>query len=160
MIFNKNGSMKRFLMLVVAGVFALTAAAASASTNDGDRILGVYKAVKDGAVSKVRISKIGDNAYQAQVFWLENDKHKDGIKRTDVKNPDPAKRNTPSDQIVLIENVSYVAEDNEWKNGNIYDPTRGDVFKVIINFHDEKTIRVRGFVGPFSKSFYWQKLDE
>lgn len=160
MIFNKNGSMKRFLMLVVAGVFALTAAAASASTNDGDRILGVYKAVKDGALSKVRISKIGDNAYQAQIFWLEKDKHKDGSKRMDIKNPDPAKRNTPADQIVLIENVSYVAEDNEWKNGKIYDPTRGDVFKVIINFQDDKTLRVRGFLGPFSKSIYWYKLDE
>ena len=152
--------MKRFLMLVVAGIFALTAAAASASTNDGDRILGVYKAVKDGALSKVRISKIGDNAYQAQIFWLEKDKHKDGSKRMDIKNPDPAKRNTPADQIVLIENVSYVAEDNEWKNGKIYDPTRGDVFKVIINFQDDKTLRVRGFLGPFSKSIYWYKLDE
>lgn len=152
--------MKRFLMLVVAGIFALTAAAASASTNDGDRILGVYKAVKDGALSKVRISKIGDNAYQAQIFWLEKDTHKDGSKRMDIKNPDPAKRNTPADQIVLIENVSYVAEDNEWKNGKIYDPTRGDVFKVIINFQDDKTLRVRGFLGPFSKSIYWYKLDE
>ena len=160
MIFNKNGSMKRFLMLVVAGVFALSAAAASASTNDGDRILGVYKAVKDGAVSKVRISKIGDNAYQAQVFWLEKDKHADGSKRMDIKNPDPAKRNTPSDQIVLIENVSYVAEDNEWKNGKIYDPTKGDVYRVVINFQDDKTLRVRGFLGPFSKSLYWYKLDE
>ena len=152
--------MKRFLMLVVAGVFALSAAAASASTNDGDRILGVYKAVKDGAVSKVRISKIGDNAYKAQVFWLEKETNPDGSIRRDIKNPDPAKRNTPSDQIVLIENVSYVAEDNEWKNGKIYDPTKGDVYRVVINFQDDKTLRVRGFLGPFSKSLYWYKLDE
>ena len=152
--------MKRFLMLLACGVIALSVSVASASTEGGDRILGVYKAVKDGAVSKVRISKIGDNAYQAQVFWLENDKHKDGSKRTDVKNPDPAKRNTPSDQIVLIENVSYVAEDNEWKNGKIYDPTKGDVYRVVINFQDDKTLRVRGFLGPFSKSLYWYKLDE
>ena len=78
----------------------------------------------------------------------------------DIKNPDPAKRNTPSDQIVLIENVSYVAEDNEWKNGKIYDPTKGDVYRVVINFQDDKTLRVRGFLGPFSKSLYWYKLDE
>ena len=147
-------------MLALCGVIALSASIASASTNGGDRILGVYKAVKDGAVSKVRISKIGDNAYQAQVFWLEKDKHADGSKRMDIKNPDPAKRNTPSDQIVLIEKVSYVAEDNEWKNGKIYDPTKGDVYKVVINFQDEKTLRVRGFLGPFSKSLYWHKIEE
>ena len=152
--------MKRFLMLLACGVIALSVSVASASTEGGDRILGVYKAVKDGAVSKVRISKIGDNAYQAQVFWLEKDKHADGSKRMDIKNPDPAKRNTPSDQIVLIEKVSYVAEDNEWKNGKIYDPTKGDVYKVVINFQDEKTLRVRGFLGPFSKSLYWHKIEE
>ena len=37
--------MKRFLMLVVAGVLALSSTMASASTNGADRILGVYKAV-------------------------------------------------------------------------------------------------------------------
>jgi uncharacterized protein (DUF2147 family) len=152
--------MKRFLMLLACGVIALSVSVASASTEGGDRILGVYKAVKDGAVSKVRISKIGDNAYRAQVFWLEKDKHEDGTKRTDIKNPDPAKRNTPSDQIVLIEEVSYVAADKEWKNGKIYDPTKGDVFKVVLDFQDETTLRVRGFVGPFSKSLFWHKIEE
>ena len=42
--------MKRFLMLVACGVIALSVSVASASINGGDRILGVYKAVKDGAV--------------------------------------------------------------------------------------------------------------
>ena len=110
-------------MLALCGVVALSASIASASTNGGDRILGVYKAVKDGAVSKVRISKIGDNTYKAQVFWLEKDKNPDGSLRTDLKNPDPAKRKTPSNQIVLIESVSYDSKEGVWNNGNIYDPT-------------------------------------
>ena len=144
-------------MLVAVGIFALTSAAV-ASENPGDKILGVYKAVKDGAVSKVRISKIGDNAYRAQVIWLESPCHPDGRVRTDIKNPDPAKRSTPSSEIVLVERVNYV--DGEWKNGEVYDPTRGEKFKTIIDFTGEKTLRVRGFVGPFSKSLYWEKLDE
>ena len=151
--------MKRFLMLALCGVVALSASIASASTNGGDRILGVYKAVKDGAVSKVRISKIGDNAYKAQVFWLEKDKNPDGSLRTDLKNPDPAKRKTPSNQIVLIESVSYDSKEGVWNNGNIYDPTSGKVYKTIVDFKDDKTLRVRGFLGPFSKSLYWQKLE-
>ena len=151
--------MKRFLMLLACGVIALSVSVASASTEGGDRILGVYKAVKDGAVSKVRISKIGDNAYKAQVFWLEKPNNPDGSIRTDVKNPDPAKRNTPSDQIVLIESVSYNGEDNVWEDGNIYDPTSGKVFKTVVDFKDDKTLRVRGYLGPFSKSLYWEKLN-
>ena len=152
--------MKRLFMLAVAGVFALSAAVASASTNGGDRILGVYKAVKDGAESKVRISKIGDNAYQAQIFWLEKPTYPDGTLRKDIKNPDPAKRDTPSSQVVLIESVSYDQKENVWNNGNIYDPTSGKVYRTIVDFTEEKTLRIRGFLGPFSKSLYWYKLDE
>jgi uncharacterized protein (DUF2147 family) len=151
--------MKRLLMLVVAGVFALSSTVASAAANDGDRILGEYKAVKDGAVSKVRISKIGDNAYKAQVFWLENDCHPDGRIRTDKNNPDPAKRNIPSNQIVLIESVSYNSEDGVWENGKIYDPTKGDVYRVVLDFKSDTTLRVRGYLGPFSKSLYWEKIN-
>ena len=147
-------------MLAVAGVFALSAAVASASTNDGDRILGVYKAVKDGAVSKVRISKVGDNAYKAQIFWLEKPTHPDGTLRKDIKNPDPAKRETPSSQVVLIESVSYDQKENVWNNGNIYDPTSGKVYRTIVDFTEEKTLRIRGFLGPFSKSLYWYKIEE
>ena len=152
--------MKRLFMLAVAGVFALSAAVASASTNGGDRILGVYKAVKDGAVSKVRISKIGDNAYKAQIFWLEKPTHPDGTLRKDIKNPDPAKRDTPSSQVVLIESVSYDQKENVWNNGNIYDPTSGKVYRTIVDFTEEKTLRIRGFLGPFSKSLYWYKIEE
>ena len=152
--------MKRLFMLAVAGVLALSATVASASTNDGDRILGVYKAVKDGAVSKVRISKIGNNAYKAQIFWLEKPTHPDGTLRKDVKNPDPAKRETPSSQVVLIESVSYNKEDNVWKDGNIYDPTSGKVYRTVVDFTDQTTLRVRGYLGPFSKSLYWHKISE
>jgi uncharacterized protein (DUF2147 family) len=152
--------MKRFLMLLACGVIALSVSVASASTEGGDRILGVYKAVKDGAVSKVRISKIGDNAYKAQLFWLEKDKNPDGSLRTDLKNPDPAKRKTPANQIVLIQSVSYDSKEGVWKDGNIYDPTSGKVYKTVVDFTDEKTLRVRGYLGPFSKSLYWYKIEE
>ena len=152
--------MKRFFMLALCGVIALSASIASASTNGGDRILGVYKAVKDGAVSKVRISKIGDNAYKAQIFWLEKPTHPDGTLRKDIKNPDPAKRETPASQVVLIESVSYNKEENVWKDGNIYDPTSGKVYRTVVDFTDQTTLRVRGYLGPFSKSLYWHKINE
>ena len=150
--------MKRFLCLVAVGIYALSTALA-ASGNSGDRILGVYKAEKDGAVSKVRISKTGENTYRAQVFWIENETNPDGSIRTDRKNPDPAKRSTPSSQVVLIESVSYDAEEQKWQDGQIYDPTSGKTYKVVIVFDDPTTLRVRGYWGPFSSSMYWKKIE-
>ena len=54
-------------MLAVAGLFTLSSTIAGAATKDGDRILGEYKAVKDGRQTTVRISKIGENRYKAQI---------------------------------------------------------------------------------------------
>ena len=151
--------MKNFiaLLLGIAAVFGTALPASAATPADGDRIIGLYKAVKDGEVSHVRISKTGDNSYRAQVVWVENKYDKNGAVRTDVKNPDPAKRSVPADEIVLIDKVSY--SDGMWKDGQVSDPTKGKVYRVEITFKDEKTLRVRGFLGPFSLSVYWDKLE-
>lgn len=95
----------------------------------------------------------------AHRFWLEKETNPDGSIRTDLKNPDPAKRSTPSSQVVLIESVSYDAEEQKWQDGQIYDPTSGKTYKVVIVFDDPTTLRVRGYWGPFSKSMYWTKIE-
>ena len=151
--------MKRLFICVATGIITLLSTIANAAGNDGDRILGEYKAVKDGAVSKVRISKTGENTYRAQVFWLDKETHADGTLRKDSNNPDPTKRNTPSNQIVLIERICYNSKEKVWKDGSIYDPIKGDLYRVVLDFEGENLLRVRGYLGPFSKSLYWEKIN-
>ena len=123
-----------------------------------DKIVGTYKAVQAGVNSKVKISKVGDG-YKAQIIWVDNLINEDGTTRTDTKNPDKAKRNTPANKIVLIEKVTYNEKGQSWENGKIYDPTRGKSFKVVCSFKDAKTLKVKGSFGPFSETVYWTKLD-
>ena len=85
-----------FLLVCLGATLSISAQSAA------DKIVGVYRVVKDGRNSKVKIFKHG-GGYRAQVIWLENMKNPDGSQRTDAKNPDPAKRHTPSNQIVLVE---------------------------------------------------------
>ncbi|MBQ7953020.1 MAG: DUF2147 domain-containing protein [Alistipes sp.] len=151
--------MKNLLMLAVAGLFTLSSTIAGAATKDGDRILGEYKAVKDGRQTTVRISKIGENRYKAQVVGVHDKNHSDVAVGTDINNPDPTKRDIPSNQIVLIESVSYNGEKDVWDDGQIYDPTKGDVYRVVLDFKNDKTLRVRGYLGPFSRSLYWEKIN-
>ena len=146
--------MKKFLLILVAGLMAVTSASAQQKADD---IVGTYKAVQNGDNSKVEIRKVGDG-YRAQIIWLENMKNKDGSPRTDKKNPDKAKRNTPSNQIVLIDKVTFDEAKGEWGNGQIYDPQRGKFFKVRISFKDTKTLKVRGSWGPISETVYWTKI--
>ncbi len=146
--------MKKFLLTLVCGLFVAFSLSAQ---NKADDIVGTYKTKHNGVNSKVEVKKVGDG-YRAQVIWVDNLKMEDGTIRTDEKNPDKAKRNTPANQIVLIEKVTFDAEKAEWRNGQIYDPTRGKSFKVRLSFKDDKTLKVRGSWGPISETMYWTKM--
>lgn len=139
--------MRRLLLLAVAGALALSSTVAKAETNDGDRILGEYKAVKDGAVTKVRISKIGENRYKAQVIGFENESN------------EAIDRAVSAKHIVLIESVSYNSKEGVWDNGTIYDPTKDEIYRVVLDFESDTTLRVRGYLGPFCRSIYWEKIN-
>lgn len=149
--------MKHILLLSLLFVF-VGALFANTEAAPADRILGTYRAVQEGKVSNVRFTKLADGGYTAQVVWLEKPNNPDGTPRTDRKNPDKAKRNVRSDSVVLIEKVTY--DHGAWKNGRIYDPTKGKTFNVEITFKDDKTLAVKGSLLMFSKTVYWTKLDE
>ena len=144
--------MKRLSALAVALLSALLTTTSVAATNNGDRILGEYRAVKDGRVTTVRFSKSGENRYKAQVVGIRSEKDSSSCK-------DSHSTSTPSNQIVIIESVSYNSEEDVWDDGQIYDPIKGDIYRVVLDFKDETTLRVRGYLGPFSKSLYWEKIN-
>lgn len=147
--------MKRFtLFLLLAALGAVLGISAQSAA---DKIVGVYQVLKDGRNSKVKVFKHADG-YRAQVIWLADMKNPDGSMRTDMKNPDPSKRHTPSNQIVLVEKVTYDKDDNEWGDGRIYDPTSGKTYKVEMYFEKPNVLTVKGKLGPFYKKMYWTKI--
>ena len=152
---NSFISMKRFFLLLL--LVCLGATLSLSAQSAADKIVGVYRVVKDGRNSKVKVFKHA-GGYRAQVIWLENMKNPDGSQRTDTKNPDPAKRHTPSNQIVLVDKVTYDADDNEWEDGRIYDPTSGKTYKVEMYFEKPGVLTVKGKLGPFYKKMYWTKI--
>lgn len=143
---------KALIWAIALCFVSLTISAQSA----GDKIIGTYKAVQEGNVSKVKISKNG-NGYRAQVIWLEKPNNPDGTPRLDKRNPDKAKAKLRADKVVLIDKVVY--KDGEWTDGKIYDPTKGKTFNVSVKFKDAKTLAVTGSLLMFKKTVYWTKLD-
>lgn len=146
--------MKKFIALIMVALFTMTTSFAQSAA---DKIVGTYSAVQNGVNSKIKIFKLKDGSYRAQVTWVDNLKMPDGTTRTDMKNPDKSKRNVPANQIVLIESIKYV--DGVWKEGKVYDPTRGKTFKVECSFKDSKTLTVKGSLGPFYEKVYWTKTN-
>ena len=138
------------VMLFTNNVFAQLAA---------DKIVGVYQVEEEGRQSKVRFTKCADGTYQGQIIWLSQPNNSDGTRKMDVKNPDPAKRNTPADQVVIVYGIRYDAKKNAWNGGRVYKPINGKTYKVECSFDDATTLRVKGSLGPISLSRYWKKVE-
>lgn len=144
--------MKKYILAL------LTILMVSATTfAQADKILGVYRAERDGKVSKIRISKLG-NGYTASVIWVGELYEKDGkTVKTDKKNPDPKLRNVPVNKIKIIDKIVY--NDGKWSGGKVYDPTRGQWFTVECSFKSDKILGVRGSWGIIHATSDWTKLE-
>ena len=150
--------MKKIIFTLVCSVlFALTGNAQDINSK-GDNIIGEYLSIKDGSKSKIRITKAANGTYTAQVFWVEKPLDANGNKRKDLKNPYKSLRNVDVDQIVLIKGLKYDADDKEWGDTKIYDPTGGKIYSVDIEFKDAKTLKVYGNIWGIGKTVYWIKI--
>ena len=117
--------------------------------DSGDDICGTYlveSPVSDDVV-KIRMYKASNGNYQGKYVWLSRPNNDDGTPRTDIKNPDPSKRNRTAFQLIALWDLQYM--DGEWVLGKIYDPTTG------------KTYGIKGKRKPNSRDmsmrYYWKK---
>lgn len=130
-----------------------------ALAKDPDRIVGVYYTAHQGEESKIRVFKEDDGSYTAQVIWVRDNLDENGEVEKDVKNPDKSKRDTPCDQIVLIEKMTYNEKKDSWGDAKIYDPTRGIKANVTCSFESVSRLRVRGSVLGIGETVYWDKIE-
>ena len=131
----------------------------SFAQSDPDKIVGIYLATYEGEESKVSIFKEEDGRYTAQVIWVKDKYDEDGNLKVDEKNPDKSKRNTPCDEIVLIEKMSYNSKKDVWTDAKIYDPVRGIKANADCSFEPDGRLKVRGSVMGIGMSVYWDKLE-
>lgn len=146
--------MKKVLFALLCAL--LLAAPAAMADGNGDQIVGNYTTLRNGVNSKIKIFKLSNGKYRAQVTWVDNLKKADGSVRTDERNKDKAKRSVRADQIVLIESIAYNEKDNCYEDGRVYDPTNGKTYKAKL-WLEGKKLNVRGYLGPFYDTSVWTK---
>ena len=151
--------MKKILLMIFCAMM-LTPAVAQGLNDNGDNILGEYLTERGGTKSKVRVTKNADGTYKAQVFWVEKLYDESGNKRKDVKNPDKSLRDVYVDEIVLVKGLKYIAEDKEWGDAKIYDPTMGIKVNATAEFTDANTLKLRGTIMGIGKTLYWKRISE
>lgn len=86
------------------------------------------------------------NEFFGMTSWMSRPKEENGNLRTDVKNPDPAKRSQPLLKALICKNFVYKG-DGVWADGTIYDSRSGKTYNCKITMIDINTIKLRGFIG-------------
>jgi len=153
--------MKQITILLIMLASAFTSCSQTPPKDaNADKICGIYLVTEKSEVSKVKISRLSNGEYEGKIIWMKNPNFDNGKPKTDIKNPDPSKRNTPADKIVLLHNFKYDSSDDEW-SGEIYNPVEGNTYNAYAKFESPTQLKVRGYVGlpMFGRSMYWTKLE-
>jgi uncharacterized protein (DUF2147 family) len=86
------------------------------------------------------------NKFYGRTSWMGKPRDETGKLRTDIKNPDPAKRSKPLLGALLCRNFVYDG-DGVWVDGTIYDSRSGRTYNCKITMQDINTISLRGYFG-------------
>jgi uncharacterized protein (DUF2147 family) len=86
------------------------------------------------------------NKYYGMTSWMNKPNDENGKRRTDIHNPDPAKRSQQLLGALLCRNFVYEGN-GVWSGGTIYDSRSGKTYNCKITMKDINTIRLRGYIG-------------
>ena len=132
--------MKRLITLALLVCFLIPL---SAQKNNPDRIVGKW--YTENNKSLIEIYKNGDK-YFGKMIWLKDPLRDDGTAKIDDKNPDVKLQTRPLLGLVIMTDIEF-DEDNEWEDGDIYDPESGNTYSCMITFTEPDKIDMRGYIG-------------
>ncbi|MBV8214768.1 MAG: DUF2147 domain-containing protein [Verrucomicrobia bacterium] len=90
-----------------------------------------------------------------------NEKYtKDGQQKTDIHNPDPAKRERPLIGLVVMKGISPDGS-GKWDGGTGYDHRTGNTYSVSLEYHGGNSLKVKGYldVSLIGTTEIWTKAE-
>lgn len=85
--------------------------------------------------------------YHGKIIWLETTTNSDGSSpRTDEFNPDQELRSVPLQGMVILKDLVWNAEDEEWQDGLIYDPEVGKTYECYCKMQEDGSLYFKGYV--------------
>ena len=95
----------------------------------------------------------------AKIVALKVPKTPDGKEKTDIHNPDPAKRGIPIIGLVFMSGFAKKSA-TRWEGGTIYDPKSGNTYSCSMELESPNQIKVRGFIGLelIGRTDHWSRI--
>jgi len=152
--------MKRMSMLIaLIGMMVFPMMQMNAQEVVAKDVLGKW--LNEDKDAHIEIFMKGDK-YFGKLVWIKDPIDPDtGKPKLDKNNPDPALQSRPSLGLELLTN--FVFDDDEWEDGEIYDPKSGKTYSCYMEFPDDDNLdrlKIRGYVGVslLGKTTYWTRV--
>ncbi len=114
-----------------------------ALAQQGGDIIGVW--LTEGGKSRIEVTQ-RNGKYYGTIIWLRDPYESDGkTVKVDDENPKKELRTRPIVGIEIIKGLEF--DEDEWDNGDIYDPESGNTYSAIARMPDKNTLKVRGYLG-------------
>lgn len=137
-------------LLLVAASFFVKA--------QNSKILGVWW--NEEKTSRIEVFE-KDGKIFGKVVWLKDDSNPDGSKpRTDYNNPEAKLKSRQLVGVLILKNLRWDADDNEWDSGEIYDPKSGKTYSCYAELQKDGGLFMKGYVlgMPFlGRSTVWTR---
>jgi len=145
------------LMLIAAGIF--TSNSVVAQDYQQDDLLGIW--LNEDEDAHIEIYKEGDLYFGKTIWYKFPIDDETGKPKLDKHNPDPELQTRPSLGIMLLTDFEW-DEDNEWDEGEIYDPKTGKTYSCYIVMKEYDLLKIRGYIGIslIGKTTYWTRVNE
>jgi len=162
-IINQYNYSKMRTRTTLFAILAITAAffysKPAFSQVKGDDILGVWLNEDKDAHIKVENRQ---GKYFGNIIWLKEPNEEDtGLPKLDDENPDPVLQKRPVMGLELLTGFEFDGDD-EWEDGDIYDPKSGSTYSCYMVFTDDtkNTLKVRGYIGIslLGRTTYWTRV--
>jgi len=105
----------------------------------------------------IKIYKDG-NTLSGKITWMKTPNDENGNPKTDPENPDEKLKSRKRLGMIMMYNFSY-DEDDQWDDGEIYDPESGNTYSGIITMNSKNKLDLRGYVGIswFGRTSQWTR---
>jgi uncharacterized protein (DUF2147 family) len=124
------------------------------------KILGIWW--NEEKTSRIEVFEENNKIY-GKIVWLEDNTNPDGTApRTDFENPDESKRNRKLIGQRILFGLEWDDDDNEWDDGEIYDPENGKTYSCYAKLQKDGTFFLKGYVlgMPFlGRSTLWTRYN-
>ncbi len=146
--------MKKLIILFSLAIYTLTAFA-----QEADKITGVWW--NEEKTSKIEIEK-KDGKYIGTIVYIIPENYENGEPPKDDENPDESLRNRSLLGLQILSGFEYDAKEEEWKNGEIYDPKSGNTYDCYAWLESDDLLKLKGFVGGIrwlGRSSEWYRTE-